>query len=441
MSRILISLTVAGLVSGSAFAQSKFDSGLSTKIYDVKAGMYGVADVAYCYSRGGSGFVQSATGVYTPVDATPGVSNTRSYSGLQNGVWKNSRLGFNAEEDLGHGMKALALMEFAVTVPLATGLSTTRQAYAGLDSAYGRVTLGKLEVASTDAIVRNSALEAITSSPTTTLQRTLISSKTVNGGTTVLTTMVTGAAAWWNNSVGYQSKTYNGFSGRAFYSFGESGEQGNGTGITYAANGSSSATTGTGANTATAGSNDNERVSAGVNYAKGPLNLDLVYQGQLKIRNTYPVTGTATNKLEGGSINEWYVGGSYDFKFMKVMATYQTTASSLYTQAIGQLGEKLWTAGCIVPVSRTGKLRLEYAHVQFNQGGTAQPVLALQRNGGSGSWGFGYTNDLSKHTTIYAILTRTQNDMNTIEQDVNGTGVDVRGANNTMIATGVSFAF
>jgi len=251
--------------------------------------------------------------------------------------------------------------------------------------------------------------------------------------------MVTGAAAWWNNSIGFQSKNYNGFSGRAFYSFGETGEQANGTGITYAANGSS--TSAATANSATAGSNDNAKVSAGVNYAKGPLNLDLVYQGQLKIHNTYPLVGSAANKLEGGSINEWYLGGSYDFKWLKVMATYQTTTSSLYTQAIGQIGEKLWTAGAVLPVSRTGKLRLEYAHIQFNQGATAQPVAALQRNGGSGSWGLGYTNKVSKHTTLYAILTRTQNDMNTIEQDVNGTGVDVRGANNSMVATGISFAF
>lgn len=441
MSKVILSLTVAGLVSGAAFGQSKFDSGLCTTIYDVKAGMYGVADVAYCYSRGGAGFVQSASGAYTPVDAASGVSNTRTYSGLQNGVWKNSRLGFNAEENLGlgHGLKALALMEFAVTVPLSNGLSTTRQAYLGVDSDYGRVTAGKLEVASTDAIVRNSALEAITSSPTTTLQRTLISSKNLNNGTTVLTTMVTGAAAWWNNSIGYQSKTYSGFSGRVFYSFGETGEQANGTGITYGTNGSSTAATT--ANSATAGSSDNERVSAGVNYAQGPVNLDLVYQGMLKIRNAYPQTGSAANKLEGGSINEWYVGGSYKFSWMKVMATYQTTASSLYTATIGQLGETLWTAGVVVPVSKTTKLRLEYAHVKFNQGATAQPVAALRRNGGSGSWGFGLTNELSKHATYYAILTRTQNDMNTIEQDVNGTGVDVRGASNTMFATGLSFAF
>jgi predicted porin len=441
MSKVILTLTMAGLVSGAAFAQSKFDSGLSTTIYDVKAGMYGVADVGYCYARGGAGFTQSAAGVYTPVDATPGVSNTRTFSGLQNGVWKNSRLGFNAEENLGHGLKALALMEFAVTVPLATGLSTTRQAYAGLDSSdYGRITLGKLEVASTDAIVRNSALEAITCSPITTLERTVISSKNLNGGTNVLTTMVTGAAAWWNNAIGFQSRTYNGFSGRAFYSFGETGEQANGTGLAYSATGSSSLTA-AGANTATAGSSDNERVSAGINYAKGPLNLDLVYQGQLKIRNSYPVTGTATNKLEGGSINEWYFGGSYDFKWLKVMATYQTTASSLEDATIGQLGEKLWSAGAILPVSRTGKVRLEYAHVQFRQGAIAQPVPALQRNGGSGSWGLGYTNELSKHTTVYTILTRTMNDMNSIEQDVNGTGVDVRGASNTMVAAGVSFAF
>ena len=438
MSKAFITLTVAGLVSGTAFAQSKFDSGLSTRIYDIKAGLYGVADVGYCYARGGAGFTQNAAGVYTPVDATPGVSSTRSFSGLVNGVWKNSRLGVNAEEALSHGMKAVALMEFAVTVPLATGLSTTRQCYLGLDTQYGLLTAGKLEVASTDAIVRNSALEAITCSPTTTLERTLISSKAINGGSVVLSTMVTGAAAWWNNSIGFQSRTYSGWSGRVFYSWGETGEQSSSTGVVYAPNGSS--TLPASANTATAGSSDNGRVSTGVNYVKGPLNVDLVYQGQLKIRTSYPLNGSAS-RLEGGTISEWYLGGRYDLNWIRLMATWQTTASSLETVTIGQIGEKLWTLGAVVPVSRTGRLHIEYAHVQFNQGSAAQPVAALRKNGGSGAWGLGYSETLSHHTTAYVILTRTRNDLDSIDQDVNGTGVDVRGANNSMFATGISFSF
>jgi predicted porin len=56
-----------------------------------------------------------------------------------------------------------------------------------------------------------------------------------------------------------------------------------------------------------------------LNYANGPINLDAVYQSRQNV--TLPevplVPGT------GKDINEWYLGGSWDFKVVKLYGSYQ----------------------------------------------------------------------------------------------------------------------
>lgn len=420
MQKKVIALAVAGLVSGAAFAQSNVT-------------VFGVADMGYVYSKGDTG---AAMPNGADSDTIAGVSGSRKFSGMTNGIWQNSRLGFKGEEGLGNGLKAVFFYEFGLKVDGDTGINTTRHSYVGLDTPYGLVNAGKLWVASTKVMAQNSALNAITSSPITTLQRTLISTSQV-GANIPTATMTTGGAAWWNNAIGFQSKTYAGFSGSAFYAFGETGSA---TGLSYNSS-TGVATQGTTANTATAKTTDNGKLSLGLSYKNGPFNADVVYHSQMNNRLTYPDVNSVANNKEGKDINEWYVGGAYDFKAVKVMASYQTLNDKTKRDIVGGIDMKLWSVGAIVPIGSAGKFRVEYAKANFDQDAAVVPATGFQRDGSSGVWGVGYTHDMSKRTTLYTILTRASNDKNSIENNVNATGVGVRGESNFMFAAGVSHRF
>lgn len=92
--------------------------------------IYGKADVGYAHVRGSNGAVPHQT----PTDL------------VESGQLSGSRLGVKAQESLGRGLDALILVESGVT--LDTGSSTNaqfwgRQAYAGLASPWGKLTIGR----------------------------------------------------------------------------------------------------------------------------------------------------------------------------------------------------------------------------------------------------------------------------------------------------------
>jgi predicted porin len=68
---------------------------------------------------------------------------------------------------------------------------------------------------------------------------------------------------------------------------------------------------------------DNLVYGLGLNYANGPINFDAGLAS--RTNGSHDRGGTSIRQLAGTgkSINEWYVGGSYDFKVVKAFASYQ----------------------------------------------------------------------------------------------------------------------
>lgn len=113
MNKKLIALAVAGLVSGSAFAQSNVQ-------------IYGLIDMGFSHAKGDA-------------DKTTGIN-----SGINDG----SRLGFKGTEALGNGISAVFNLEYQLysdrNVGIGTGGFNSRKAYIGLTGNFGTVVAGRL---------------------------------------------------------------------------------------------------------------------------------------------------------------------------------------------------------------------------------------------------------------------------------------------------------
>ena len=342
MQKKIIALAAAGLVSGAAFAQSNVT-------------IYGVVDAAYVNSSG---------------DRANG-KGSANFSGIESGGLSGSRIGFKGEEALGNGLKAVFALEYSLTIDQNTGIGNNtnggsslnaRQQWVGLNSAkLGQVALGRQYAPAYGAAIRNDAFDgAAVASPVQYLQ------------TAAGNTIIGASNARINNSVAYASPNMSGFTASAIYGFGENG-------------------TDTAANGVSVGNNG--FFGAGLNYGNGPLNLDVVYQTRQG-----STTAAAPN---GDDINEWLVGGSYDFKIVKVFASYQDQSDKNGTSA-NKADNKIWNIGATVPVFSNGKVHVAYSDLSWDRTGA----------GDSDAWSLGYTHAMSKRTTLYTTYTQVDNDNN-----------------------------
>lgn len=438
MQKKIIALAVAGLVSGAAFAQSNVT-------------IYGVADVAYLYNKGDAGFTTNAAGVRT------GVDGSRNFSGLVNGGWSGSRIGFKGTEELGNGLKAVFLLEYGYNINEAVGLgnpfqggTTTRQSYVGLETAFGTFTAGRQYAPSYLYLGRNSSNEVTGNYPSDQLQSSGGPIATAGG------TITTNSNSRWNNAIAFQSKDYSGLSTRVMYAFGQTGQTtstsaigavaGGGTaygsGLTY--DGATGATTQnfTAGNSLTASTSDNGKFAISLDYMNGPLNVDLIYQSQLNVQTAY---NNAAALTQGSDINEWYIGAGFDFKVVKIMGSYQQLQNKNNAASLNNFDAKVWTVGAIVPVGAAGKVRLEYGSGSMDQNYTTGIPVANQRNGTSSGYALGYTHDLSKRTMLYTSVARMKNDDDALDIGNNATGqstgVGVRGESNWSVLAGVRHLF
>jgi len=414
MQKKVLALAVAGLVSGAAFAQSNVT-------------VYGVVDTAYVNSTGGR---------------APGAGGQINYSGIDSGLMAGSRIGFKGEEGLGNGLKAIFTLEYYIapdannTVgqqpdPKAAGGSTsnTRQSFVGLQHAkYGTLSMGRQYAFGYGTQVRNDAFGGSAMGSLATLNGA--------GGNT----FVAGSGARLSNSVVYASPNFSGFSGVVGYSFGEVDS------TTTAASGNGVTSNGNGQGT-------NGVWTMGVNYANGPLNLDLGFQQRAHRASNINATavslaptGLNANRYaiatgaSGDSVNEWMIGGSYDFGVAKVFATYQNQSDNNTRVNIAPLGvasgtsdgsNRVWSLGASVPVFGNGKVLVSYSDLEWTTG----------QAGGSKSWSLGYTHALSKRTTLYTSYNYTDNDKDTlVAAGMVGYTRQIGESNQTFTA-GISHAF
>lgn len=329
MQKKLIALAVAGLVSAPAFAQSNVT-------------IYGVADLGLGYIDGGK---------------------AGDVTGLADGAWAGSRLGFRGTEDLGNGLKAVFTLEYGLDLDSNTGLGNSsdaaRQQFVGLAGGFGTVVAGRLQTPGYYFAGKYVPL----------------------GGYASVHDFMAGTGAGYtiedssriDNAVAYMTPNFSGFSATLVYGFGSEVNETN----AYD----------TEAGNTTGGTNEADSVVAvGLNYDNGPVSVGLVYHGIYNVDKSNAVGSDE-------DINEWALGGSYDFGVAKLFATYQQ-------REVGKIGgrdyeDDLWTVGVSAPIGAAGVVSLAYG--QHDGDGA---------NNEADAWSLGYTHALSKRTSLYAMYAR-----------------------------------
>jgi predicted porin len=389
MQKKLIALAIAGLASGAAFAQTNVT-------------LYGIADAGYVYSSGGSNRLFNAN------------SDDRTFSGIQSGVLSGSRLGFRGSEALGNGLKAIFTLEYGLAIDDNQGIGTgqssnARQQFVGLQSdKLGTVALGRQYAPGYQATVNNDPMGGSVLGSVAIL--TTATGNTINPGT----------AARWNNGMTYTSPNWSGFTAKAIYSFGESQPL---DGVpSYSSNLSAS---------------DNGRWGVGGNYANGPINVDLVYQSRQSVTpdlaaSISPPLGTSNRW--GNDINEYYVGGSYDFKVVKVMGSWQQQNDKNTVNN----DNTVWTLGASVPVMAASNILFSYGQLINDDAGALGLI-----DGNTNTATLGWTTAMSKRTTLYAGYVWIDNDKRSRAVRMPGVPADIGALNetNNTFAAGIRHTF
>ena len=254
---------------------------------------------------------QSSVTLYGVVDAFVG-SNKVQVDGIgqrqtvvnSDGV-NGNRWGLKGSEDLGGGMKAIFQLESGFSLDNGAsaqgGLLFGRQAFVGLQSEFGTVSLGRQYSAydtlhgatshNYDAFSFNAARNFVSGD-----QR-----GTSANGMADYTNRI-------NNSVAYTSPSFGGFSGAVVYGLGE-----NKNATTAGVISNSSAT---------------DSASVHIKYANGPLLVGYAYQ-QDKLAGV----GAAQDKNKYN-----LVGGTYDFGVAKIVGYYNTAKNNTFKDKEGQIG-------------------------------------------------------------------------------------------------------
>lgn len=296
MKKSLIAL--AALAATGAFAQSSVT-------------LYGVVDVNLSS-------VKTST-----IDAT-GAITSLTQNGVSSGGQNNSRWGLRVNEDLGSGLKAVAVVESGIWADNGTiqaGVPYGRQVFGGLSSNYGTLTMGRQYTAYDDlhfamSVQAHNAYDVSLGSVASVTAAELVAGSTSTAGAVALINKASAGVGTWvnyaprfDNSVKFQSQTYYGFSGAAIYGFGE-----NKTATTAATHG--------------AGFN--------VKYVNGPIAAGVAYQDQA-LSPTFKIKNTL-------------IAGSYDLGVAKLYANFNR-ASFTTPASFGSIdAQKEYSLGASVPM-------------------------------------------------------------------------------------------
>ena len=331
---------------------------------------------------GFAGAAQAADSVtlYGLIDAGVGYERVKfdghaqsRFGGVQ-GVSSGSRFGLRGTEDLGDGLRAVFTLEGGFGPmngnSLQNGRLWGRQATVGLDSdSWGRLEFGRQT---------NLASKYFGS-----IDPFSISYNTANMGTTF------GSANTMrlDNMVLYQTPSMGGFKVGVGYSF------------------SADDTVTDSKQTGFESGNNNRVLTAGIQYVNGPLNLAAAYD------RFNPSNDSAGGK-SSARIQEYIVGGSYDFEVVKLAAAFGQTRDGWF------VGQNMGTTPDGMEKLGTFKLADGFRANSYMIGAT----VPLGRHAVFGSWqratpsnnrltgddatfnvySLGYTYDLSKRTNLYA---------------------------------------
>ncbi len=359
MKKSLMALAVLGALSSAASAQSSVT-------------LYGIVDIGVQWNE---------FGVNRGTTALPDWVQ-ESVWGVESGYQSGSRLGFRGSEALGRNWNAVFTLEMGFDV--STGMSLQggrlfgRQAWGGLQhNRFGTFALGRIATPSsgTGAFDLFGNVDPFgTGWGLASLGSTFIPSSTLRE----------------DNSIIWASPTWAGFKFAAQYSFNVNG-----------------------AETAPQGSNSSA-VNLGANWTWGPLFLAATYD-----IIDYPDPTTATPCL--GTVNGCddqkmlQVGGTFDFKFLKIHAAYadqdeisvsQTVGGAtgvfpggtFFPTGIGSYNAQAYMFGVTIPLFG-GQLLGSYQYSDAKN--IISPTTLAELEPDYSVWGIGYSYPFSRRTNLY----------------------------------------
>lgn len=230
------------------------------------------------------------------------------------GGLSGSRLGFRGSEDLGNGLKALYVLEYAVSPDTGEGPARGRQSWVGLRGGWGTASAG-FQYA--PGYLVGPRFDPMDGSGLIAPRASLA----VAGDYTISS----GSRARWTNSVRYASPDFNGFAVQGIFANhdDESSDRPSG----------------------------DDRWGLGATYKRGPLDLGLVYH------NVGAGIGVEDSK-------EVYIAVSYDFGMARVMGSWQQKDADGSTSA----DSKLYSVGLVVPVTKLTSIEGGYARLDPHGG-------------------------------------------------------------------------
>ncbi len=333
--------------------------------------LYGVLDGGLRYSS-----VSLANG--------DGVSNFGGAYGVQSG----NRWGMKGVESLGNGNNAMFQIESGFDMGNGAGQQGGRlfgrASWVGLqNNAWGDVRLGRITNLTSDWMVGG-------------LDPFAAGFGQLNMGHA----FTSGNTVRLDNTLMYRTPNMSGFQAGLGYSFA--------TGLT-----SNGGTTGYGFAT----SNNSRQITAGLKYANGPFYAAATYE------KAYAAESTAMN---GQSVNNWNIGGSYDLKVVKLGVAYgQTrdgfwagsgaggTGATIATTPSGSsnalvfapsVGYNSYIVGATIPVNAVSRVLLSWTMIAPNT--NMKDAYNAQNQS---SFNLGYTYDFTKRTNLYTYVGQTVN--------------------------------
>ena len=361
--------------------------------------LYGVVDVGVLSQTKTSG------------NNDPKGNQTSNETGMASGQQSGSRWGLKGVEDLGNGFSANFVYESSVSVNTGTASGFTRQSTLGLTSkSWGAIDLGRrlspgtLAFDGVDPFGHGYGTASLNSSMGATFSRL-------------------------SNMLMYTSPSMNGFIGSVGYSFDADAKSIKGA---PHSSGYSDVSDQYGSTTKTRAFN------LGLRYADGPIVIGFVYAQYMPAAWK---TGNAIAVADAPTAKQWNLGGTYDFKVVKVHAAYGqnidgiiegTSVLSSFTDGgdtdsaggiLFKSGARTssWMLGFSAPVGADNKVFFTWQ--QMMPGGTFRnTAYASTQNVGS----LGYTYNMSKRTNLYAYFSSMVNSGMLAGAKSNSLGVGVR---------------
>ncbi|MDR0674063.1 MAG: porin [Zoogloeaceae bacterium] len=315
--------------------------------------------LAVAAAASGAALAQSNVQIYGVVDV--GFShrgdsvndNVGSKNSIDDGISSGSRLGFKGTEDLGNGVTALFVLENGFAADTGNMRQSNRlfgrQAYLGLTGNFGTALAGRLYTPHYSFL---SAIDPFKAGTVGRYRNVFEADVTTSGENLFDPTRV-------DNAVAYVTPSWGGFNITAAFS----------------ANALASETL--------ENAGDNRVWALLPRYTNGPLDVGVSYH-RIKTKE-----GAAVN------IDNWAVGGAYDFGPVKLHAFYDQNKWKDFNAAGDDYKLKSWLLGATFPF---GKNAIQTSYTQSKLSGVTG------REGKARQWALGYTYALSKRTNFYAAI-------------------------------------